>query len=106
MSYTPVKRSTFHRDVERVGRYLFLRNPTAADRFLDAVESTVDLLAREPFLGHETGFRRAIGYRSFGVRGFGNYLIFYKVRSEEIVFARLVHGARDLPRLLGGGGKQ
>ena len=102
MSRQPIKRSTFFRDVAREGRYIAARNPIAADRFLDAVEHTVDLLTREPFLGHEAEFRRAIGYRSFVVREFRNYLIFYKVRAREIVFARLVHGARDLPRLLGG----
>ncbi len=102
MNRQPIKRSTFCRDVVREGRYIAAHNPGAADRFLDAVERTVELLTREPFLGHEAEFRRALGYRSFVVRGYSNYVIFYKVREREIVFARLVHGARDLPRLLGG----
>jgi toxin ParE1/3/4 len=100
MSFEPIKRSIFFRDVEKTGRYLASRNPGAADQFLDAVEHTVELLTRDPFLGHEAGFRRALGFRSFAVRGYGNFLIFYKVRGREVVFGRLVHGARDLPQLL------
>lgn len=100
MSFRPVKRSTFFRDVENIGRYIAARNASAANRFLDAVEASVESLLREPGLGHEAGFRRAVGYRSWPVRGFGNYLIFYKVREDEVVFARLLHGARDLPRII------
>ena len=55
------------------GRYIAARNPIAAHRFFDAVEHTVDLLTREPFLGYEAEFRRALGYRSFGVRGYGKF---------------------------------
>jgi toxin ParE1/3/4 len=103
VSYRPFKRSTFFRDVEHAGSYIFARNPVAADRFLKAVESTVQLLVREPFIGHETGFRRALGYRSFRVRGYTRYLIFYRIRNEEVIFARLIYGTRDLPRVIGTG---
>jgi len=100
VSFAAVKRSTFFRDLERVARSIAQHNPSAAAQFLEASEATVNELTRHPGLGPELGFRRALGYRSFRVRGFDNYLIFYKWRGSDVVFARLLHGARDLPRLL------
>jgi plasmid stabilization system protein ParE len=82
------------------GKNLVSHNPLGANRFLDAVEQTVELLTRGPFIGHETGFRRALGFCSFSVRGYTKFLIFYKIRGREVIFGRRIHGARDPPTLL------
>jgi toxin ParE1/3/4 len=35
------------------------------------------------------------------VRGFKKYLLFYRVRHSSIAIERVLHGARDLPTILG-----
>jgi plasmid stabilization system protein ParE len=46
----------------------------------------------------------AKGLRFYPLKKFENYLMFYRtVEEEEVVeIVRIVHGARDLPRLFGG----
>jgi hypothetical protein len=41
---------------------------------------------------------RLNGLPSFRVRGFDNYLIFYKPIQEGIAIFHVIHGARDLAR--------
>jgi toxin ParE1/3/4 len=94
-----VKRPAFLRDVTRYAIYIANDNPDAAERFIIAAEQTCDLLCRQPALGHAEKFRKLIGVRSFRVSGFDNYLIFYCESSDSVEFLRLIHGARDLPRV-------
>ena len=77
-------------------------SPTAAERLLDAVEEAVQLLLENARVGRLREFRSppAQGIRSWGVRGFESYLIFYRPDGENIEIVRLIHGARDIPRLL------
>jgi len=68
-------------------------SPLAADRFLDALEATCELLEQHPLIGRS---RPELGedLRSFPV---GNYLIFYVPASDGIAIARVIYGGRDLP---------
>ena len=76
--------------------------PDAAERLLDAVEVAVQLLLQNPGAGRQRDFRsrRARGVRSWVVKGFQAYLIFYRAGSEDLEIVRFIHGARDIPRLL------
>jgi toxin ParE1/3/4 len=93
------KRPAFLRDVTLYAIHIARDNPDAAQRFIAAAEQTCDLLCRQPGLGHSEKFRKLIGVRSFRVSGFDNYLIFYSDNPDSIEFLRLIHGARDLPRI-------
>ena len=77
-------------------------SPAAAERLLDAVEDAVSFLLENPGAGRRREFSsaRARGVRSWAVRGFLACLIFYRVAGEDLRVVRLIHGARDLPRLL------
>jgi toxin ParE1/3/4 len=79
-------------------------SPVAAERLLDAVEDAVQLLLENPGAGRARRFRApsARDIRSWGVRGFENYLIFYRTDGRDIEIVRFIHGARDIPRLLEG----
>jgi toxin ParE1/3/4 len=84
-----------NRDIEEIGGYIFDLNPTAAYRFLDALDETCELLAEHPRLGR---FRAELGddLRSFPV---GNYLVFYTIAPDGIMVVRVVYGGRDLPKI-------
>jgi toxin ParE1/3/4 len=73
-------------------------NPDAADRFLEAAYGTFQELARMPGMGRPRNFPQAQlhNLRSFRIRDFENYLIFYSPVQEGIEVFHVLHGARDL----------
>ncbi len=84
--------------------YLFIGgdSPAAAERLLDAVDVASRFLLENPSAGRRRAFRssRAHGIRSWAVKGFQAWLIFYRAVGEDVEVVRLIHGARDIPRLL------
>ena len=76
-------------------------NPAAADRVLDAITTTLQLLAELPMIGRSRE-ELAPGLRSLPVKRYGMYLIFYRPSPDGIQVIRVTHGARDLPRELRG----
>jgi len=77
-----------------------------ADRFLAAAEKTLALLATQPQSG-VTFFARKPelqGMRRFPViDGFEKILLFYFPLKDGVDLVRVVHGSRDLDRLLAEG---
>lgn len=92
-------------DVEESAVFIGADNLSAALRFLDAVEETMQLLLEKPELGVVRVFRRQelAGIRSFSVKGFDKHLIFYRPLESGIEVLRVIHGARDLGATLDGG---
>ncbi len=84
-------------DLIRIGSYIAADNPSAALRWVDAIEAVCDLLATQPGIGQQTRTKRFGDVRRHVV---GNYLIYYEAASEGIVVIRVVHGARDQGNLL------
>lgn len=77
-------------------------SPDSAERFSDAVYASAMWLASYPGAGHpvELGGSTPDPRRQFAVRGFRNYLVFYRNTTKRLIVVRVVHGARDLPRVL------
>lgn len=74
-----------------------------ADRFLEAADSTASMLAGQPEAGFRFFVRRPElqGIRRFPVGdGFDKILLFYFPLKNGIELVRVVHGNRDLERLL------
>lgn len=94
------KGSLFLADYAGIVRELGGANPDAADRFCNAIERALALLAAHPQIGARAGFRHAPSVRKWVVQPFRNYLLFYEARPEGIVLIRLLHGARDLPPMI------
>lgn len=94
------KGSVFLADYARIVRELCGTNPDAANRFCDAVEQALQLLASHPQLGAKAGFRHAPQIRKWVIRQFPNYLLFYEDRADGVLLVRLLHGARELPPLV------
>jgi toxin ParE1/3/4 len=96
-----VRRPRARRDIVEIAVFIALDSVEASDRFLEAVESTFQALARMPRVGALCRFRnpRFVGVRMWRVRDFENYLIFYRPRQDGVEVLRLVHGARDIASL-------
>ena len=103
------ERVIWHRRAEDdlTAAYLYLGtdSPAAAEQLLDAVDAAIQLLFETPHAGRllELRSHHARGMRSLALKGFRAYLLFYRPAGNDLVIVRLLHGARDLPRLLEGG---
>jgi toxin ParE1/3/4 len=78
----------------------------AAMRFLAAAEATFRDLLKKPDLGALGEFRSRFlnGVRRWRVKGFKNYLIFYREVEDGIEVIRVLHGARDIDAIFNGMG--
>jgi toxin ParE1/3/4 len=83
------------RDLREILDYIAQDSRTRARRFVDKLEQKCELLARSPHLGFECEDLLP-GMRVWPV---GRYLIFYRPAAAGIEIVRVVHGARDIPRL-------
>ncbi len=76
-----------------------------AERYIDAVELTLDALIKAPGMGRSrfVGWPELAGIRSWKVqRPYQRHLIFYRFDANELFAERILHGSRDLPRVLWG----
>lgn len=102
----PVRlRSAAEADVADCARFLQDKSLEAAIHFLDAFDASLSLLERSPEIGGICRFKnRAFdGVRVWAITGFKNYLIFYRILSDELEVIRVLHGARDLKSVFGEG---
>ena len=67
-------------------------NLDAADRLIDHLEATLNVIASAPDMGRIVG-ELAPDLRSFPI---GSYLIFYRPIEDGIPLIRVLHGARDI----------
>lgn len=78
-------------------------DPRLIDRFFEAVERALDLLAEHPHAGspyHSTD-SRLVGLRKWPVPDFPNHWLFYRPSAEAILIVRVLYGGRDLRAALG-----
>jgi plasmid stabilization system protein ParE len=83
-------------DILAVRRYLSRRNPAVAAAFIQSFVSTVELLSNHPEAGRLRADLGSPSTRSWRVKGFRNYLIFYEVQNDWLRLLRVLHGYRDL----------
>lgn len=67
-----------------------------AGRWKDGLRSTLRFLSKNPLVGRERKDLEFSGIRSWGVKGFRRWIIFYEVRGECVVFHRVVSGTMNL----------
>jgi plasmid stabilization system protein ParE len=78
--------------------------PDIARRFHAAVFDAIDALLAMPEAGRprHTGNPRLTGLRSWHVKGFDEFRVYYLARPEQITVVRILHSKRDTGRILGG----
>jgi toxin ParE1/3/4 len=85
-------------DLAVIWEYIAIDNIDAADRFLEAAYGTFQELARMPLMGRARHFPQAQlqHLRSFLIKDFEKFLIFYLPLPDGIEVLHVIHGARDL----------
>jgi plasmid stabilization system protein ParE len=92
--------SLFEQDfAELVSRFASEASHAVATHFEENTCELVRLLLKNPELGRPRKDLRPAGIRSFRVRGFDRYLLFYQVRGEDLILLRLRYGGMNLQAL-------
>jgi plasmid stabilization system protein ParE len=95
-----IVRPQFYLDLEE-GVFWLLTNAGAnvAQRWHEAVWQTIELLRVHPHLGRERKDLTQSGIRSWRVKPFPRWLVFYSLRNENLVAYRIRSGLMNLSRL-------
>ena len=97
--YTVRLLSIAEQDLVDLVSYVAAENSRAAAEVLDHIEASLAALQSHPFVGRVPHNPKltALGYRVLVI---DNYLVFYKVKGNAVLVHRILHGARDLLRVL------
>jgi plasmid stabilization system protein ParE len=93
-------RPSFYYDVAREELWLLRRaGAETADLWHEALWDTIHFLQKNPFIGRQRGDLEHKNIRSWRVKHFERWLIFYEVRESEdaLILYRVVSGTMDLP---------
>lgn len=88
-------------DLLKLATYIAEDNLDISDRFLAAAE-TFKQLAKTPEMGKICQFAhpKLVNVRQQGIKGFKNYLVFYRLVDAKVEIIRVIHGARDIAAIL------
>ena len=90
-------------DLVEIYGFLHERSPRAAERVFDAIESSIRALALgATTLGRRWESRdpRLDGIRVLVVTRYPTYLVFFRLAGDVVEIYRVLHGARELQRLI------
>ena len=90
-------------DILRQFRYYLLEDALdAATRFLDAVDQSIEAICDMPHIGAPKLLKNPAlsGLRFWAVKDFEAMLIFYIVQPEALRVVRVLHGKRDIKKIL------
>ena len=87
-------------DLVEIGAYIAQDNPERAESFIDELREFLTTVATNPYIGRPRDDMRK-GVRSVPFAGY-SYMIYYRVvaRAKGAKIERVLHGARDVLRLL------
>ena len=92
--------SVFEADfAEITAQFAVLASLETSSRWENAVIRVTVLLQKHPALGRIRPNLRPRGIRTFGIKEFPDFLIFYRITSTEIIFLRVRYGGMDLPKM-------
>ena len=103
MNYRLIVKNRATQDLRQEANYILVNGNTgAAVRFIDAAEITFTQLAKTPGIGKVTKLVMSqLGeIRQWRIKGFQDYLIFYRIQNTTVEILRVLHGARDLADVL------
>lgn len=91
------------RDILRqAGYFIDLGEERVAERFLAATRRAIEHVVQTPHAGAPRSMknRRLAGLRTWPVEGFDDMKIYYLATAEELTVVRVLHGRRDIERIL------
>jgi toxin ParE1/3/4 len=91
-------------DVEEIAAYIMRDSLEAALRFCDAAEAAFSFLSLMPGAGPriEPEIANAPNLSFWPIKRFRNYLVIYLPIESGVEIVRVIHGARDMHRVLRG----
>jgi toxin ParE1/3/4 len=89
-------------DIDEIADFIAQDTLDAGRRFYDAVWHDLQRLAEMPRMGarRRSSQPRLVNLRSWPVSGYRNYLILYLASDDGIEVLRIIHGARDVDRIV------
>ena len=96
MSLDLVYSSQARADIKEIALYIARDNLPAANRFFAEIESTCELISRNPYIGQACDSLRP-GWRQFS---FSHYVILFRAESETLRILRVFHGSRDWEKII------
>ena len=84
------------RDLEEIGDYIALDNPTRAGSFVAELRAHCQKICLNP-LGYRLRPELSLHLRSCV---HGNYVFFFESTPQQVTIIRILHGARDIPDIL------
>jgi plasmid stabilization system protein ParE len=92
--------SVFEADfAEITAQFAVAASPEVSVRWEEAVIRLLGVLQKFPQLGRVRRELHPTGIRTFGVREFPDFLVFYRVTANEIIFLRVRYGGMDLTKM-------
>lgn len=83
-------------DLHEIAAYIAEDSPAAAGRVIAALDRACLSLATHPGIGRKRP-ELAPDLQSFAV---GSYVVFYRVSGDVVEIAAVLHGARDIERIM------
>jgi toxin ParE1/3/4 len=83
-------------DLIEIGDFIALDNPARAASFVTEIEARINQVAEQP---SRFSVRDEL-YEGLRSARHGRYFIFFTHDSDEVRIIRVLHGARNLPRVL------
>ena len=89
--------SAAYQDLEEIFDYIAKDNLMAAHRVWAEIEAALAMPSERPLLGYRRPDWTDEPVRFWAVR---SYVIVYRPDSQPLQVVRIIHGARDVPRLI------
>jgi len=87
-------------DLDSIWSYIFQDKPQAADAVEEEIRSALGMLAQRPLLGHVRRDLTALPVRFWTVPRYPNYMIVYRPETQPLEIVRVLHGMRNVKRIL------
>ena len=84
------------RDLQKIGEYIATEDAAAAERFRSRIVRRINVLRRFP----ESARPRPEFGLNIRTIPIGRYIVILRVELPKVIVLRIVHGARDLPRIM------
>jgi plasmid stabilization system protein ParE len=87
-------------DLDAIWLHIYEDNPEAADAVEEEIRAACALLAENPLQGHLRRDVTKLPLRFWTIPKYPNYVIVYDPEARPLAILRVLHGMRDLKRLL------